>query len=888
MTWSSLLRLLPRDLREPVAGDIEEEYLRMCATRGRLRAGLWAWWTTARLALMFRFERVTHVRGVPPLGDELRTRANAWDALAQDVVFSVRLLRHQPGFTLVALLALALGIGANTAIFSVVDAVLWRPLPYPDADRLLSLAEQRPQEGRWFGPVSPADYYDWRREATSFASMAAFTDATLNLTGSEEPERVRSLRVSPGFLDVIGMKPARGRDFRTDEETIGQHRVVLLTDTFWRRRFGADASILGKQLTFDGNPYDVIGVLPPAFWWPSHPDVLAPLALTAYDRALRAAHFLDVAGRLKPGVSPAQAHEELAILGQRLATAYPLENARHFPNTRPVRDALVGDTRPALLVLLGAVGFVMLIACANVATLILARAAGRRKELAIRKAVGASRGRLIRQMLTESVILAILGGGFGLIVAAWGLSGLRAIVPAQFESLPGIDRLGLDLRILGAAFALTLVTGLVFGAAPAIVSSDERMNGALNEESRGSSGATRASRLRAGLVAAELALSLMLLTGAALLIVSFARLSRVAPGFRSEQLVATRIQIPLSRYGDHPRTVAFYQELFERLRAVPGIQQVGATSAPPFGGPDSRLNLTIEHRVDAGDGPVRAHPRLVSTGYFATMGIPVVKGRGFTDADDASSRKVVIVNETAVRRYWPNEDPIGQRISLGDTASWMEIVGVVGDVRHSGLDAAANPEAYIPHRQVFTSLGTGFSRSLTVIVRTPSDVASTAAGLRAVVRAIDPQQPIGTVQSMDEMIAASVAPRRLNLVLVCAFAVVAVALTASGLYGVMSYLVAQRTREIGVRMALGASRGRVLALVMRQAAVITLIGMTIGIAGALLLTRSMRTLLYEVSAADPAIYAAVSALVALVALTAVAVPSSRATRVDPLTALRDA
>ncbi len=888
MNWTSLLRSLPRDLRETVAGDIEEEYVALRARRGRIYAEAWAWGEAVRLAAVFRIERLTHRRGVPPIAEELRSRTNIWDAIRQDVAFSIRLLRRQPGFTAVALLALALGIGANTAIFGVVDAVLWRPLPFADADRILSLAEQRPREGRWFGPVSPADFYDWRSQTTSFAAMAAYQDEFVNMTGSGEPERIRGLLVTPGFFAVLGIQPALGRDFRADEETVGRHRSVLLTDAFWRRRFGTEASVVGKTIAFDGNSYEVVGVLPAAFWWPTQPDAIVPLAMDEHDRTLRDAHFLEVTARLKAAVSPQQAHEELAVLGQRLAKDFPAANARHFPNTRPMRAALVGDTRTALLVLLGAVGFVMLIACANVATLLLARAAGRQKELSVRKAVGASRGRLMRQMLTESVMLAAVGGLLGVLIASWGLAGLRAIVPAQFESLPGIDGLGLDLRILAAAFALTLVTGVVFGSAPAIVVSDNRLSAALNDESRGSSGTLRTQRLRSMLVVAELALSLVLLTGAALLLVSFARLSKVAPGFRSEQLVTARLQIPRTRYGDHPRTLAFFQELYERLRAVPGVVRVAATSAPPFSGVDARLNLTIERHPDDLPGPVRAHPRLVSTDYFSTMGIPLLRGRGFTDADDAASTKIVILNDAAVRRYWRGEDPIGQRVSLGAEADWMEVVGVVGDVKHSGLDVEIEPEAYIPHRQNFTSLGNGLARTMSIVIRTTSDTASTASALRAVVHGIDPLQPLGLVRSMDDMIAASVAPQRLNLVLVSAFAVVALVLTAAGLYGVMSYLVTQRTREIGVRMALGATRGQVVGLVIQQAGKMTLVGIACGIAGALVVTRSMTSLLFGISAANPLVYAGVTVLLALVALAAVAVPSTRATRVDPLVALRDA
>jgi putative ABC transport system permease protein len=570
-----------------------------------------------------------------------------------------------------------------------------------------------------------------------------------------------------------------------------------------------------------------------------------------------------------------------------LAAAYPAENANHAPNLRPLRDALVGDVRPALLVLLGAVAFVMLIACANVATLLLARAAGRHKELSVRRALGATRARVVRQMLTESLVVAGAGGAVGLLAAAWALAAFRGIFPAQFAGLPGIASVGIDGRVLTATIALSTITGIIFGVVPALAASDSRVGLALGEETRGSSGSARARRLRSVLVVSELALSLVLLAGAALLIVSFNNLINVAPGFQPAQLVVTRVALPAARYGEHTQRIAFFDALYERLRTAPGVQRAAATTSLPFDGPDSRLNLTIENRTEQSPFPVRAHPRLVSTDYFQTMGIPLVRGRAFSDHDTAASTNVAILNEAAARRYWPNEDPIGQRISLGSTDDWREIVGIVGDTRHEGLDADADPAAFLPQRQRFLLLGTGFGRTMTVVVRTAAgDAASIAPLIRASVASLDPQLPIGLVRTMDDMIGESIAPRRLNFVLVSAFAVVALVLTAAGLYGVMAYVVVQRTREIGVRVALGATRGQVLALMFRQAGTLTAIGIALGVAGALVLTRSMSSLLFGVSAADPLIYVAVSALLAAVAALAVAVPSSRATRVDPLHALR--
>jgi len=884
-------RCIPGDLREPIAGDLHEEYLAIRERQGAGRATAWLWWQSLRLAVTFRWERAAHRRPLPPIGDELRGLGSMWDGLRQDIVFGVRMLRRQPGFTAVAIFALALGIGATTAIFSVVDAVLWRPLPFPHADRVMSLAEQRPRESRWFGVVAPADYFDWQRDSRSFSAMAAYAaqspSGAYNLTGEGEPERVRPLQATSQFLDVIGVRPALGRGFRAEEETVGRHRVVLLSDALWRRRFAADPSAVGRTVAFDGRTFEIIGVLPAQFWWPSHPDIVVPLALDDHDRTLRAAHFLEVIGRLGDGVPADRAREELRIIGRRLAQEFPAENANHLPNLRPLRDALVGDVRTMLLVMLGAVAFVLLIACANVATLLLARAAARQKEVSIRTAVGAARGRLVQQMLTESLVIAAAGGATGVLLAAWSLSALRALLPASFAGLPGLDHLAIDLRVLTVSVTVSLATGLLFGVLPALAASDERLAVSLNEESRGGTGSVRAKRLRAGLVVAELALSLVLLAGASLLVVSFNNLLNVSPGFQPAQLVITRVTLPGSRYGEHPRVVAFFDAVFEQLAVAPAIQRVGATTSLPLDDSDSRLELTIEHRTADSPFPVRVHPRVVSTGYFQTMGIPLLRGREFTGHDVDTSGRVAIINEASARRYWPNEDPIGQRISIGETAEWREIIGVVGDTRDEGLDADADPAAYLPQHQRFESLGTGFERAVTLVIRTTGDAASVTPLIRTAVSNVDRQVPIGLVRRMDEFIGDSIAPRRLNFVLVSAFALVALALTSAGLYGVMAYLVTQRTREIGVRMALGASRTQVLALVLREAGSMTLLGIAIGVAGALGLTRFMATMLFGVTASDPAVYAGVSLLLAVVALLAVAVPSSRATRIDPLVALRD-
>ena len=873
-------RFVPGDLREPIAGDLHEEYLRIRARRGAARSALWLWWNAARVAMTFRWERAAHGRPLPPIGDELRGFSHMWDGLRQDIVFGARMLRRQPAFTAVALLALALGIGANTAIFSIVDAVLWRPLPYPSPNSLISLGEQRPRENRVHGPVAPADFYDWRRDNRTFSAIAAIEPLSINISGDAEPERIRGIIVTPGFLDVVGIKPALGRDFTSDEETEGRHQVVMLTDGFWRRRFGGDRSVVGRAISLNGNTYDVIGILPAEFRWASQPDILIPYVLATGDPiSLRANHSMDVVGRLKPGVSIEQARTDLDAIGKRLSEQFPRTNAAHFPHLFTLQASMVGDVRPALLVLLGAVGLVLLTACVNVAMLLLARATSREREIAVRLAIGAGRGRLVRQLLTESVLLATVGGAAGVLVAAWSLAALRTLLPASLRLLPGIGQVGLDVRILTFALGLSVVTGVVFGMIPAFTAADQRLASTLHEEGRSGSTSARSTRMRAVLVVAELALSLVLLVGAGLLLVSFKRVLDVSPGFEPENLILA----PIVRSTPRPQTLTFYEQLLERVRAIPSVEAAALGTPSPLSVPDGRSGFGIEGRTGQSPIPVRARPRIITPGYFATLGIPLIGGRNFTDRDAEGTPDVVILNAAAVRRYWPNENPLGRRITFFSNDRWLEIVGIVGDVKHAGLDQDTDPEAYLSYRQThFAFMG----QRLNLIIRTHAPVAAIAPMLRTVVTEIDRNQPIGAVSAMEDVIAESVAPRRLNLWLVAGFAGVALLLTASGLYGVMSYLVAQRTREIGVRMALGATPSSVLKLVLRQAGAMTLTGIAIGVIGALALTRFLSALLFGVTSKDPLVYASVAMMLGVVALLAAAIPSSRATKVDPISALR--
>ena len=876
-------RCIPGDLRDPIAGDLHEEYLEIRERQGSSRATVWLWWQSLRLAVTFRWERAAHRRPLPPIGDELKGLGSMWDGLRQDIGFGARMLRRQPGFTAVALLALALGIGANTAIFSIVDAVLWRPLPYPASDQVISIGEQRPRENRVHGPVAPADFYDWRRDNRAFSAMAAIEAGPVNISGDGEPERARGISVTAGFLDVLGLTPTLGRNLTGDDETAGRRRVVLLTDGFWRRRFGSAPSVVGRTISVNDDPYDIVGVLPATFWWPTSPDVVRIYANSTEAAPSRAQHSMDVIARLKPGITFAQARSDMDLLGKHLSDQYPETNAAHGPHIYTLQQSLVGDMKPALLVLLGAVGLVLLIACVNVAMLLLAKATGRGREISVRLALGAGRTRLVRQLLTETVLLAVVGGTAGVLVAVWAISAFRAMAPDSFTALPGIAGVGVDARVLAVAMAVSAATGLLFGLIPALTASDQKLTSALQEEGRGGSAGVRSARVRGALLVAELALSLVLLVGAALLMVSFRHVLDVSPGFEPQHLVVA----PMDRQsGTFPEVTVFYQTLLERVRSMPDVDAAALATPLPFIGDDGRTGFRIDGRTGQSPFPVRARPRFISPGYFATLGIPLVRGRTFTDRDAAGAPDVVIINAAAAKRYWPDEDPLGRRIDITFAAvpRWFQIVGIVGDVKHAGLEQDTDPEAYMPFPQAPFR---GNARRLAIVVRTRAPLATMAPMVRSLVTEMDRNQPIGTVSAMEDLISASVAPRRLNLWLVGAFAVVALVLTAAGLYGVMSYLVAQRTREIGVRMALGASRVNVLGLMLRQAGTMMVCGIGLGVIGALALTRSLASLLFGVTASDPAVYAGVSLLLAVVALLAVAVPSSRATRIDPLAALRD-
>lgn len=794
--------------------------------------------------------------------------------LLQDLRYAARLMLKQPGFTAVAIVALALGIGANTAIFSAVNAVLLQPLPFPEPERLVLVRDLQQTDET---PASYPEYLDWRDQNQTFDDLAAAFSSSYSLTGQGEPEQLLGVRVSANLLPMLGVKPVIGRNFQPEEESRSGERVVILSYSLWQRRFGGDSGVLGQNVTLGGQGFTVIGVLPagvrgvlPGVDQPEQSrDVWMPLRLAAPPRGL---HFMTVIGRLRPDLTLAQARAEVEEIAERLRQTQTTE---HGVRLVPLTQFVVGDTRPVLLILLGAVGLVLLIACANVANLMLARAASRRKEIAVRLALGASRARLVRQMLTESVLLALVSGGLGVVLALWGADSLAVLASSW---LPRAEEIKLDSTVLLFTLAVSLLTAILFGLAPALRASSAQLSEVLKE------GGQRAGhgrdRVRGLLVVSEVALSLVLLIGAGLLIRSFVTLLNVDKGFDPRQVLALDINLPQSRYAEPPQQALFFQQLLERIVALPGVAGAAAVSDLPLGESSTNGDTQIEGKTFPPDSQPISEKLIVSAGYFRVMRIPLRAGRYFDERDATGNPQVALINDSFARTYLPGEDPIGKRIDFGwETTGWQEIVGVIGDIKHRGLDEAALPAVYVPQLQ-------RPSLSMTVVVRTTPDPRSLSAAVRSQLFSLDKDQPISRVRVMEEVVSASVASRRLSMVLLAGFAVVALALAAVGLYGVMSYIVTQRTHEIGVRMALGARVGDVLGLVLRQGMSLVMLGVGIGLAGALALTRLMASLLYGVSATDFATFAVIALLLTTVALLACYLPARRATRVDPMIALR--
>jgi predicted permease len=796
-----------------------------------------------------------------------------------DLKYAWRTIRRSPGFALAVVLTLALGIGANSAIFSVVHAVLLRPLPFGEPDRLVRLYGRYPEVGRT--GTSLPDFQDWRAQSHSFAQMAARYNAAFVLTGEGEPERVIADRVTANFLGTFGVRPALGRSFLPEEEQVGgDDRVVILDYGYWQRRFAGDPRIVGRQIQLSGQPFQVVGIAPKDFRIARDVDLYAPAR--ADTTMPRRAEFLDVYARLKPGVTVQQADADLAAVLRHLAEEYPATNATIRSEVVGLQDDMVQGVRPALLAFMGAVALVLLIACANVANLLLARAATRDREVAVRVALGAGRARLMRQLLTESVVLAIIGGALGLAMATWAVAAVRG---TDVRFLPRQGEISIDGTIVAFTLVLSVVTGLLFGLAPAIRLSRGSLHATLREGARGATGGSLA-RVRGALVLGEVAVALMLLVGAGLLIRSFDKLTKVDLGFEPSQVLTYSVTFPSAKFGDRDQAAPLYDALLERAKALPGVQQAALSADLPMGGA-SYLSFSIQGRPDRperpGAAPEDMQPFAVSPDYFATMHIPLKRGRLITAADRAGATPVAVISEEAARRFFADgRDPIGSRITFGnpsDSSGWMTIVGVVGNIAQEGVTAK-------PYAQLYQSIDQSPTRVVYVSLRSDRDPLLLASSVRGTVRAVDPDLLVNDIQTLEDRVSQNIARPRLSVLLIGAFSAIALLLAAIGIYGVMAYTVAQRTREIGVRMALGADPHEVKQLVVRQGMRPALIGVAVGLVAAFAATRLIASLLYGVSAVDPLTFVLVPLFLIAVALLATYLPARRATRVPPTVALQ--
>jgi putative ABC transport system permease protein len=798
----------------------------------------------------------------------------------QDAKYGIRVLLRSPGVTFVAVLALALGIGANTAIFSVVNAVLLRPLPYAQPEQLIVLMNVNQQRGSTQPSFSFLNFADYRAQNGSFEALAAYTSSSAALTG-ETPEQVQGIYATADLFKVLSTTAALGRAFVAEDERAGGVPIVVISHGMWQRRFGADPNIIGRRITLDGMSRTVVGVLPPGFQFQftdEPPEFWAPMDPADNMNKQRGANYLHVLGRLRQGVSRQQAETEMKSIAARLEQQYRSDNANRTVKLVSAQEDLVGDLRPTLLVLLGAVAFVLLIACANVANLLLARAAGRGREIAVRVALGASRLRIIRQLLTESLLLSAIGGGLGLLLSVWGIDLLGAVVPAD---IPRFGETRLDLTVLAFTLGATLLTGIVFGLAPALSATKLDLNEALKAGGRGAGEGRGRHRMRSLLIVSEVALSLVLLVGAGLLVKSFLHLRSVNPGFDAQRVLTASLSLPAAKFKEDEQQLRFIEQVTARAAQIPGVLAVGAIMPLPFSG----NNISVSYAVDGqpepppGERPVSG-ARVITPGYLRAMSIPVVKGRDFTAQDKTDAPKVIVINESLARKHFSGVDPIGKRLSLGLNEINGEIVGIVGDVRSNNLMKEAGPEFYVPYAQV--PFG-----DVSLVVRTSADDPTLMTkALRSAVQEIDSDQPLYEIRTMNALVSESISRQRFSMTLLALFAALALALACVGIFSVMSFLVTQRTHEIGIRMALGAQARDVLRMVIGQGMRLTLVGIALGLPAAFALTRVMRGLLYGVSATDPLTFACVSVLLALTALLACSIPARRAAKVDPMVALR--
>jgi putative ABC transport system permease protein len=835
----------------------------------------------ARYAAMRKFGNVMRVKE-----ETQEVWSFVWlEQLLQDIRFGLRMLGKNPGFTAVAMLTLALGIGANTAVFSVVSAVLLRPLPYKEPSRLVVLNETTPKVGDV--SVSYPNFFDWRAASHTFSQMAAVRSIDLNLAGVTQPENISGDAVSPNFLSMMGVRPFLGRDFEASEEKAGTAPVVLLSYALWQSHLGGDPNAVGKTITLDGRSFTIVGVLPPNYRSMDKTDVMLPIGVWATNNSEGAKDRGDrgdmvVIGRLAPGVTLAQAHVEMESIAARLAKEYPASNDQFSVALRPIREAFVGDMKTAILVLFGAVLFVLLIACANVANLFLVRGASRTKEVALRIAFGASRSRIIRQMLTESLILACLGGVVGVALSFGGIRGMARLIPEDMLSGATVN---LDSSVLLFVAGIVVLAAFIFGLTPAWRSTKPNVQAELKEGGRTASAGAAQNRLRGALAVAETSLALILLVGAGLMMKSLYRLLEVDPGFRPDRVLKMGMDLRTQPYSKDPAVLNFWQQLLDRVRVLPGVESAAVGTVVPLTDSHSRSDVTIEGMAQPTPGNY-PHPdvHIVSPGYVETLGISLLRGRTFTDADSEKAPLAGMINAMVARRFFPNEDPVGKRFMFGHPsathpAEWCTIVGVVGDTRLYGLANPARLEVYVPLRQNPQS-------GMALVVKSGDDPTALTSAIREVVHSIDKDQPIRAISTMKELVSYSVGTRRMTLMLLGLFSGLALILGAIGIYGVISYSVVQRTHEIGIRIALGAPRREVLRLVVSQGLKLAGAGIAIGIVAAFGLARLMSSLLYGVSATDFETFTGVAILLALVALLACYVPARRAMRVDPIVALR--
>ncbi|HYP26690.1 MAG TPA: ABC transporter permease [Blastocatellia bacterium] len=799
------------------------------------------------------------------------------ESFLKDLRYGIRMLLKKPGFTLVAVLTLAIGIGANTAIFSVIDAILIRPLPFPDSDRMVLAYTKTSRVPQQF--VSYPDFQDWREQSRSFEQMSAFATQSVNLTGEDEPARVRGGFVSENFLRLVGVEPEAGRGFLPGEDLPGAERVVVVNHELWQARYGGDPSFVGRKLTLNGEVFTVAGVMPRGFRFPlDEVEVWIPFSNYLNLSMDRKTPTTGVVGRLKSGVSLEQARAELDTIASALSAKYPDTNADRGVYIARLQEVLVEGIRPALLILLGAVGLVLLIACANVGNLLLARTVGRQKEIAVRSAVGATRARIARQFLTETMLLSAVGGAAGLLVGLWGLDLLTAISPASL--IPDPAMIELNGTVLGFTTGISLLTGLAFGLAPAIRFSRPNLVESLNEGGRSSGENLNNSRVRKALVVSQVALAMVVLIASGLTVRSLIKVLKVDPGFNPSNLLTMEYRIPRTKYPEAAHQWNFHKQVVERVKSLPGVRSASVVLALPFSGNAGSTEFVLPDRAEPAPGSeLRSQMNRADKDFFETMGIPLLKGRAFTDQDDAASPPVVVINQTMARQFWPDDDPLGKQVRLSDPKITATVIGVVGDVKQGELDDKSVPQIYAAYSQapfIFATL----------VVRTDSDPMNMAGAVRGSVWSVDKDQPVWKVRTQQSLLDGSVGQRRFVATLLGLFSGIALLLAAVGVYGVITYSVNQRTHEIGIRMALGARPAAILGMVMRQGMLMIFAGLAIGLAASFLLTRYLSSLLFAVSPTDATTFAGIAGLLALVALFACYIPARRATRVDPIMALK--